>query len=541
MSESVRSSRFRFTIHDRYQAELKFSHELDPAQPRGQIFVEAFFLFPPSLDVQSATYPKEAFYQDLVAHTRYGTPVLSLAQLLDPAEDRSPLNVLDKLRPQLAAAGDPQAAKAAVYELRLLGCIFRARLREGLRDALARLEREAPGAADWEAAERISTELFKFAGRILARVRELNRACREAPAGAEVLKVLEWVDEALSLQWEGIAGKLARTFQEAAHKKNCGAQDEGAASWARRLAEAMREEETYRRSTGYPARISAAHTPAAREGNEAFITRAGHLKRFLQSVLFLSVRTRPAGQRLQQLFFGLAAGAAMLAVLLVTWLLSEVFLLSSVPALLLGILVYAFKDRFKDWLKGYFHAKLTGWLRDREHLLKDRKGPAVVGFAREGCSFVDFADLPPEVRAGHCRDELEARAEEDAPPTVIRYQKNLRFYTDRIFRMHRRVNAVDEIMRFSIRRFLTHMDDPQKILLAASASGAARDDRTPHAAGIPAHKVYVVELVLRLAASGTSSPAAQLERFRLILTRDGILRAETGRRERLNLTLTFAP
>jgi hypothetical protein len=96
-------------------------------------------------------------------------------------------------------------------------------------------------------------------------------------------------------------------------------------------------------------------------------------------------------------------------------------------------------------------------------------------------------------------------------------------------------------MRFSIRRFLTHMDDPQKVLLAASASGAARDDRTPHAAGIPAHKVYVVELVLRLAASGTSNPAAQLERFRLILTRDGILRAETGRRERLNLTLTFAP
>jgi hypothetical protein len=186
---------------------------------------------------------------------------------------------------------------------------------------------------------------------------------------------------------------------------------------------------------------------------------------------------------------------------------------------------------------------MTGWLRDRESNLIDRGVPhRIVGRIAEAMTFVPSNRVPKQVRDKRAPDELVELAEEGAPEDVIQYQKSVKVYSDEIFKVHTRITCLDEIMRFSVRNFLLRMDEPKKGLTICesldseewSPDGSEEQPTTCTVGLTPlqhvrAAKVYHVNMVLLVSMKDEHGKwISDVEKFRLVLSRDGIERVETG-------------
>ena len=565
----MKKHHYRFKIHDRFQIELKFDYPIRPNRSREEVRVETFCFIPPTLYLNPTTYTKNDFYQDLQTYTRYGTPRLSIERLLDPQNELSPLYRVARTRGEFAAGRSPDlAAERVVYELRILACIFRGETRDQGTLITELLSKPQPSAKDFEDAAYLAGHFVEETGRMRSRVQEMQREFLGPHVPAEVTKGFAYVDEAMSVQLEGVSGKLYQRFTQALQA----AADSGAAypevtETARKLAAVMQDEEAYRRQAGYPTLVYATGSAAAGQANEYFLYRMGVLKKFAQSTLFLSVQTQPGSRPLLYTLYALAAMGAMAFFVGLLFFLQDVAPLNSLPYIVLAVIGYAFKDRIKDSLKLFFSERMTGWLRDRETKLIDR-GPtkAVVGSAAEAFSFVEMGRVPEEVLVQRARDELTELAEEGRPESVFKYQKAITLYADQVFKLHRRVDRLNEILRLSVRSMLFRMDEPKKGLLLLETmdpeaskpaaehearlfahaqaggngpelerekNGHGLDGGSPRDVGLtPLHrlrtvKVYHVILILRvLNRDDLGRWQSDLQKFRLILSRNGIERVE---------------
>lgn len=531
--------RYRLKIHDRYQLELKFDHPITRERAKEMVRLEAYLFLPPNLGVNRQTYSRDHFFQDLQTFTRYGTPEISLENLLDAGNEKSPLARLERLKAELGKGDDPAANRAAdrvAYELRILACIFRADSRDAYHHVYDLLGKAKAGSKDLDDALFLSDKFLQQADLLISKVRRLQREFLGPHSPKPVVMGFELADEALSVQVEDVCGKLHRAFR----RRHVPA----AAAMMERLAERMRTEEEYRRQAGYPTLVETSESQAAQRRNEYCLYRIGVLKKFAQSTLYLSVHSEEGSRPIVLSLNAIAAMAAMLFYLAAVLLLVGNPQSVSLTAILLFVVAYAFKDRIKEGLKRYFSARMTGWLRDRENELIDR-GPEklTVGRTAEAFSFVDPKKLDPEVRACRARDELDELAEEGEPEQVIKYQKDITVYANRVYKVHERVSHLNEILRLSVRSFLHHMDEPQKTLVTfepadghdASPEGSAPEARRESGEDltllnrVEVSKVYHVNLVLRLQLKGADGTwEGHFEKFRLVLSRNGIERVENN-------------
>jgi len=174
--KTVAKHSYRMKVHDRFQLEIKFSLPLRAELREEAMRVEAFLFVPASLDINPNTYTKEAFYQDLKSYTRYGTPELTLAEVLDDSCAHSPFARLGKLREALRARPPDEAAlHQADYELRILACLFRARTRSAAEDVERDLARRPQAPANLEQARAAVAALCQQAEKTKTRLRELLR------------------------------------------------------------------------------------------------------------------------------------------------------------------------------------------------------------------------------------------------------------------------------------------------------------------------------------------------------------------------------
>ncbi|MCW8131244.1 MAG: hypothetical protein KIS92_12920 [Planctomycetota bacterium] len=546
---------YHLKVHDRYQVELKFDYPIARERKREEIEVETYFFVPSALDVNAATYKKDDFYQDLQTYTRYGTPIIALAELLNPANDRSPLARIRHMKPGLATGKHGYGvAERAEYELRILACIFRGETRERGRLAAEFLAKARPNPKDYQDAAYLSVSLLDEAAAVLKALRDLHRACLNPYLPENVERAFRYMDEAMSVQLESVCGKVYRAFA-----RNAADAPPEALDAANRLAAAMSGEEEYRRKAGYPTLVDASNGPEAARKNEYFLYRAGVLKKYFQSTLFLSVQTQQGSRSIVSTISAIAAMAGMAFFIMVLWFLDGVAPADSLPYMLLVVIVYAFRESIKENLRGFLSQRMTRALRDRERRLIDR-GPTrtQVGRASEAFSFLPLERVPEAVRNLRDPDDLADLAEDGLPESVVKFQKHITLYSDRVFGIHKRVTSLNEILRFNVRRLLLRMDDPRKGLTIiesmetepwqALEGGGSRAPQTAgeitndaRSVGLPrpaaqtnllrvgATKVYHVNLILRVRSRGEKGRwTEELEKFRLVLSRDGIERVEAN-------------
>lgn len=559
----MKRNKYHLKVHDRYQVELKFDYPISPDRKREDIQVETFFFIPNALDVTAANYKREYFYQDLQTYTRYGTPIIPLAELVNPANDLSPMSRVAKMKAELSAgAPAAQMAERAEYELRILACVFRGETREQEKLIGALLGKRRSSPKDCQDAAYLTGKLLDDAARVLNCLREMQRDFLNPHLPENVERAFRYVDEAMSVQIESVCGKAFRAFAKAARDASPEALDA-----ARRLAATMQSEEAYRRQAGYPTQVDATNGQEAARKNEYFLYRSGVLKKYAQSTLFLSVQMQQGSRSVLSTISALAAMAGMGFFVFVLWFLDGVAPVDSLPYMMLVIVVYAFRENIKEQFKGYLSQRMTGLLRDRERHLIDR-GPtkSLVGRAAEAFSFVPMDRVPEGVRRLRAPDEMDGLAEEGAPESVIKFQKSIALYADRVFKIHMRVTSLNEIMRFNVRRLLLRMDDPKKGLslvesmdtehwdtpgsqaprAQAASNGEARKDGSSQEESLArttalstllrvgATKVYHVNLILRVRSRAPDGQwVEEMEKFRLVLSRDGIERVEANGFEEL--------
>ncbi|MSP16031.1 MAG: hypothetical protein EXR73_05365 [Myxococcales bacterium] len=482
----------RISVHDRHQLELKL--ELMPGEGarwgRSQYAVDFYLFAPASLNVVPDRVPRERVYSDLHNYVRLKTPELSWHELSTRAD--SPLV---RAEVELDGALRGGEVRRFVHECKLFGTVFRATLR----DATQAIERVA---ADAAVAGALLDETLAGAGRAQTAFRALGVRAEGPRAPERVAIALRLADEMASLAIERELKRAVVALER--ERPGCVV--------ATRALDALLVEERYRRARGYPSVLD----PGT--DNEAYVHRAGLLKKYCQSALFLELRRFAAQRRWLEVAFAAAAGLAMAFATLIAFWAQSAYADVGLRLFLVLVVAYMLKDRIKDGARGFFTRVLERHLYDRRTVIEDAAGTAV-GVCREKVEYVRARDVPAHVRAARLaeRDPALRHAEAELHESVIHYRKEIMLDARALSEL-RGSGGLADIVRFHVGFLLHGMDEPDLELdwmdLATRKLGV-----------LSAAKVYHVDLVFRFQEprrGGSTSVQAR----RLVLDRNGIRRLE---------------
>lgn len=501
----------RIRLHDRHRFEVKLDIDLD-ATARSAYEVETYFFIPRALNVGPHNYGKEKFYNASQRYIRWSVPRISLGKLCDPTLSASPLNrVREDLGKVLAGAQDAALADKICGELRLLGCIIRGEIRDYVKVFAGGL---ATYGAAVPAAQRrlfVGEGLENFLADLKALEAALGALKAQISDPAVPVKVREtmaFFDEYVSLVLEEHLTSLVEALRASPEALRRFADVEKGV-----LAIAMAQAR-YRQAMRYPSVLVPGST------NETLIYRRGVLKKFMSSVLFLKAEFSE-WETLTQVFFGLAAGAAMLFAALITVYFQSRYAMNSLPFVAAVVVSYIFKDRIKDWLKLLFSRSLTRWISDRKiDILDAAGGGARIGALKEAVTFIQGRDVPPDIARLRNIDNITSVDEEGKPERVLKYKKEIVLFPEVILRSHERRRDLSDIMRFNIRELTEQADDAEvEYRYADPADGAVR--------GASCARVYHVNLVLKYTYFDRNEQVnIHYERIRIVLNKEGIVRLE---------------
>ncbi len=485
-------------LHDRRQVEVKLSYPLDRSMRRQTIAVDLFLFFPYQIAIDAENYPPAQFYNDLHVYTRFKTPEIPFADLLNPENPDSPLTRIERSLSQ-----SPAADEAFIrYELKTLATIVRAQLRDTSKAIMARSDEANALSPDDVAAV---GQLADRTSAVLERVRTLGDRIRHAGASHPTLETLTLTDEYMRIQAERRLLDLAIRIQAAPATDNLN-------ELLDRLKAQATHEAAYRRSRGYPS-LSSATDP---RGNEEYLYREGLLKKFCAQVLFLSVEQRSGGRRATHFLEAVAAGGAMALGLVLLWFAARNFPQQTLAFGVAAVLAYVIRDRVKLLAQEYGHRLVPRWFCDRTGRLIERQQGTRIGATRETTRWVRRDEVPSEILdLRRHRDPFAVPIREETE-TILHYAKALRFETGTVRALHPRASAIDDILRLHVGGWLGRMDDPEK-------TRAHLDAADGPVMQVRAGAIYHVNALLRLASDAGETV---VHKARLVLTQNGLVRIE---------------
>lgn len=481
----------RFTLHDPVQLELKRVVPLDGSGPHT---MDVWFWLPNQLGFAEPTFDRAAFYADLTSYVRFATPHV------EPAGMLARLRLLHEGVRALAAepgSGGASGERGANLEreLREFAAISRGMEREGARAIRARLQ----GGEEDRAIADLRGHIVRGED-TLCRYRTFGREAAGLALPAPWPALLSAVEDFLSQQ------AIEAWYLLLAHSPHFPAGPAGAGA-REHLTSAIRAETARRVEAGLHGKLD----PGDDAANELFVTRMNALKKYVLGVLHVRGLQSRRARMLQDLLFGFAAALAMLVtVLLQVWTAWHVGMPTG-PGPTLGLFIaiavggYILKDRSKEWLKGWFAERIPQWLYDERVELVAEGGR--FGAVEETVRLLRPGDTPREVIALRNEGEEPFTAGERAREDVVHYRRSA--WVDRAA-APRGMEALDDILRFQVQRWLRRMDAPIRGL-----SELNEDDTV---IPIPAAKVYCVQVIL--------SAGTQLQRYTVVLNKTGAVRLE---------------
>jgi hypothetical protein len=490
----------RIGVHDSNHFEVKLDYCLDSTRARTDYKVECYLFVPRSLGINPHSYPRAQFYSDVQGHIRFRTPVISLRTLADAEDPLSPLGTIDSsieaLRHDLR---NFELRRRLGHELRMFGCIARAQLRDrtiALRKAVRHLP-DGPGSIEDVRAlmQRFLADVTVLLG--AWRQRRVEFLSGELPA--VVSETYACTDEYLSQILEHRLTNLVAEL--GAHEL---------ADVRTRLCEELLAERRYRKSCGY--------LDVDTGDREAYAYRRSMLKKLVNSVLWLEITKQKDGRRLGDVAAAIAAGAAMAFALLAAVFGSRMGFVSNTWGFVLaGTITYMFKDRIKEWLRGFLSSQTGRWMADYATDIRDPVSGHEIGRCRESFNYVDPRSVPSEVwalRHANSKSEVEIEAK---PEVVIKYEKEVRLSSASVIeRLHLADYEINDIMRFCVTQFLVRADDPvvRVPIYELQTDQVVRREFA---------KTYHVNLLMVMRSAAT---APVLKRIRVVFDKRGIRRLD---------------
>lgn len=505
-SHAIIDSDIRF--HDRHRFETKLDVDLYPKR-ENKYRVEMYFFVPKAFNITPATYSKQSFYSSTQRFIRFKTPKMRLDMVMDPNNTLSPLCRVKQALPGLLNDTDSDVFRV-VDEVKLLGCTVKGYVRDFSKFLINEVKGLNASSQDCHA--RVSSvedyvrTFINDSRKFISSVRALRGELSNPVVPEKLRAAYSFFDEFLSLTMVEYFSELLKVIRSSPHRDSFAESDKA-------IAEFIRAQDNYRKTMGYPSIVGDGRD------NEILIYRRGVLKKFISSVLHLQIETSE-WEGTYQVMFGLAAGAAMLFTLMVMIFAQSRWAFNSVPFVFFAVTSYMFKDRIKDWLKVWFARNWTRWIADRQHEIKDPVLKDRIGLFKEAFSFMSERKVPAYIRSRRNIDNITSIDEEGKPEVVMKYEKEVLLYPDRMVKKDERTRDLNDIFRFNVLPFLAQADDPY-------TSSLHLNQTTNDVENVLCARVYHVNVVTQyITYDADGEQQVRFERVRLVLDREGIKRLE---------------
>ena len=476
--------------HDNFSVEFKFGFEGKDKAELADFVVNSWVFVPNSMGINPDNYGKKQFYRDIKSNVRLITPVFSLHEIADP--DALPFTSLRRAIDDLMTSSDVASADAFDYHLKMFGAIFKSSIRD--------FERHFRTAKFPENADAFLCGYVSDIRDILTRYRSLGALMDEKGVGETLRGRFRLVDEFLSYITEMRTIRIIKkidSFRQAS---------ELAASRGD-LISLIKDERSYKQQNGYGI------INKDKEQNRQLVYHHGMLKKFVESDLYIRLQKKKDGVAIEQLYYSIAAGVAMIFATAVAWHTQVRFGNITWPLFVVLVVSYMLKDRIKDLLRYYFAHKLGNKYYDNKAIITI--GQKKVGVIREGVDFISMANIPAEVMS------LRSNAARIAETTKI-FEEKIILYRKRITIDGKALaenddypmDGINEIMRLHLNRFTYKMDNPEVPVATLDGNDEIVVEKV--------QKIYYLNIVFQL----QHAEQVEYRRFRVVMTRDGVLRIE---------------
>lgn len=405
-------------IHDKYTLEFKIGYETKAGHPISDFITNLWLFIPENLESNEKIYVADSFFEDLKTRMRLTTPRYSLHAL-------SQSGALPFKR-IVEALGKPSDTANFRHQVSMTAAILKACLRDALAEAFQTAQNGDTHLEDF----------FSMARNVLSNYRALGH--RMNSAAPDFREIYRRGDEFLC---QSFLRYLYHQWKQTGNHPS--------------LNRFLLEMQQYMTAQGY-----LLPEPGNAGRNREYIHRIAQLKKFIESDLYISAHKKHSGYLLEQLMFMLSAGLAMGFALFVNYYTSGQSGNFSLPIILLSIVSYMFKDRIKDWVRGWFHGSASNLFYDRRQRLEING--TWIGTTRQGVSYKMPSDLPAEIQPLSRRFGNNVFPDSQLHVDVLQYRRRLRLNRRHLRRLsHHPLQGTDEIMRFSLHRLMRWMAGPE--------------------------------------------------------------------------------
>eukprot|EP00884_Botryococcus_braunii_P016528 jgi/Botrbrau1/3559/Bobra.0078s0016.1 len=287
------------------------------------------------------------------------------------------------------------------------------------------------------------------------------------------------------------------------------------------LFEAAKELEEAREMRGYSESVIRPDDPQC---NEAYTHRVRGLKRNARLAISLLPRTRQPSNVLIDTVGMVVAGLAMGFAVFTVWLAQQYSNNQQWAPLYIMIVVvgYIAKDRIKEWGKRYLvpTARWFGFsFPDRVIQIVDQHGRKM-GKCSEEVTVLDAPAVNQNVQHLRNANSILPAALQQAvkPERVVLYKKRVEVNWQRLDPHFRSSHGLSDIMRLDFRPYSRRMRASEESHLALDERGCTRTIKCRH--------VYHLNLIFCIQTEDSDEEAMQLERIRVIVDQDRLLRLE---------------
>ena len=471
--------------HDSFSVELKFGFVSDGTEKINDFAVNTWLFLPNSMGISSETYGKDQFYRDIKSNVRLITPAFSLGEL-----SRSTSLPLSHLKDSLLSlSADGSAAESFEYHLKMFAAIFKS----ALRDSTNRLH----GCRDRSELDGACRNYCSLVGSILDEYRSLYPLTEKIPE--QQRHHFAAVDEYLSHIVDVKALRVVKDID--------GKGDPSLADTRQAVVGFIFREKQYASGRGFEA-ISG--EPAH---DRELVYYHSIQKKYIESDLYIRLNKRKDGVAVQQLYYSIAAGVAMIFATAVGWATQVKFGNITGPLFVVLVVSYMMKDRIKDLMRYWFAHKLVNKYFDKKADITI--GSRRVGKIKEAVDFVSGSKIPREVmeiREKNAAVDDESHIFEEK---VLLYRKHLVLDRNSLQTGNEYpLRGINEIMRLHLNRFMQKMDNPEVPVSVMDGDGSISTLRVQRA--------YCINIVFQL----RHLEQTEYRHLRVVLNRSGIIRVE---------------
>lgn len=472
-------------IHDRNTLEMKVGFIAQDGRRHSEFLMNTWIYVPETLDVNRFTYSKDTFYRDTRSYVRLITPCYKLAEFSDDT-------LLPYVRLRRACVGvvenfTDETRRVYEGEVKMFASIVKSSIRDGY-DAVVACE-------DGDARARLCEEYVADIATVLRHFRHLRDVFGNIGGRGAVSEPFDFADEFISNVVEQHLFRLSDAIARAD-----GALKPGVADCLERL---LRREDAYRRRKGF-LRVDSGDS----SHNRKFVYRAGQLKKYIESNLYLPVHKRSNTVFLEQVAFSVAAGISMVFATIISFAFQQTYGNFTLPFFMALVISYMFKDRIKELVRAYFASRLSS--RFYDYVIRISVGGRKLGLSKEGFDFVPSGKVSKHVREKRAMKSplLIGRGVDEQ---VMQFRKKVRLSRKAVAHLSQYpLVGVNEIIRYNLSEFMRRMDNPQVPLYYNSGSAATCQVR--------GDKVYYINIVILCACDGQR----EYKRYKVCLSQAGI-------------------